>query len=400
MSCATAKRWFVPDIEYHRTAEDYALVQEQAETVRQELFAYDNETDHQWVKSNDECFAQWLRQLRYSSGAFGCYDFVVEGKLVYADVDENDPEHKKMVYGRMAKESYLDEEGEKTAAVRKMLKKSLKKAWRRRDEDASDDEVPDMIKKASCTTILNTELVDYLIQLKDKEATKVLLHVLSGQAKRKTPRPVMLLIGMVDKAQTDKRGLTEGWATGFDFVKELLIIKPFISKKGHHPLGEKWHDNVANDGVSFTGAPAVFAENFVKLGAEVGGKTEIDGLKLLVHTFVAQWILQQWEGFNSVKPEKWTDGFAKSVRDAEEKIDGTLTKRKPVINQKTAEQKSPIEAFEYLANQLAREDLHFRCSALDARKGGNGKAAQNAAIFYERLVKDLKSFNENPDNQF
>ena len=389
MSCATAKRWFVPKSEYRYKTEDYALVGETAEQVSQEISAYDNETRHEWAEELENN-SQWLARLGYCTG---CYGFAMQGKLIYADVNEKDPKHKEKVYGSLAREPDLEAETEEAAtAVRELVEFS-------KEEQESDDMPPVLFTKALRTGELELEIVDYLIQLKTKEATQTLLNVLSRQSKRKTPRPVMILLAMIDKGQTDKRGLTEGWAISYDFLKGLLIIKPFSSKNDRHPLCDAWYGKVSDDDVSFIGTPALFAKNFVDLGGQIGSNTKFDGLKLLVHSFVAGWILQQWKGLSSVEPGIWTEVFRDNILDALDKLDTILKASTFAVKEKIGKQKLPMEAFDFLAKQLADEEGHFRLSAIEARKNGNKEAAQDAAVFYERLMKDLKSFNESPKHQ-
>lgn len=385
--------------------EDYALVGEAAEVIRQETMAYDNETVHEWAQEKPQYLGDRLAYVAYSSS---CYPFAQQGRLVYADVNQKDPAHIQKVYGILAKEPPLNGNKDKDAVTKEIPVEFLTRRVRhRRDGDDNEDEDDSQTMAEACLTrathssILNTLLVDFFIQLKDKEAMRVLLGVLSKQSMRQSPRPVMVLIGMIDKAKTDKRGLTEGWAIGYDFLKGELIIKPFVSKKGCHPLGDKWHDEAVDDGISFKGAPADFADQFMALCNQVGGKTtEIDGLKLLVHTSAAEWIWQHWNGFSLADPGKWTLETQKSIGDAVKEITSILDEREAAITEKAGEQKRPMDAFEDFANRLAGGDQWFRLSALEARKSGNERAAQHAAEFYDRLAKDFKSFNENPDNQF
>ena len=371
-------------------SEDYAVVGEPAENVSQEIFAYDNETKHEWAE-DIKTHHDWLSRLDFWSG---CYGFSTPGKLIYADVDDKDPSHQQEVYGKLAKEPDLAEETKEAATAAKELVDFLNAGL------DSEDQSPALFVEAMRAGELEPEIVDYLLQVKDKEGTQMLLNVLSRQSKRKTPRPVMILVGMIDKAQTDKRGLTEGWAIGYDFLKGFLIIKSFCSKKDQHPLGETWYGNVSDDGISFKGTPAVFAQNFVNLGNQIGSSTGNNGLGLLVHTFVANWILRQWKGLSNVEPNVWTKEFKKSIKDAKKKIEAILEGLTVAVKEKTGEPKLPMDAFEALEKKLTNEDGFFRLSALEAREKGNKEAAQNAAVFYERLVKDLKSFNENPENQY
>lgn len=402
MPCATANRWFVPDQEYWYITEDYALVGEAAEYIRQDILAYDHETYHEWGQGGHMYLRDRWANFHYSSG---CYYFAQQGTLVYADVDQSNPDHKKRVYGKLAKEPSLDKESDKAEAIQKEAVKFLEADYRAnpRNSKLSDDEGfgKDCLAMTIETARLTVPLVDFLIQFKDEDGIKVLLNILSDQSKRKSPRPVMILIGMIDKAKTDKRGLTEGWAIGYDFLEGNLIIKPFISKKDHHPLGNKWHAEAVNDGISFKGTPAVFADKFVELSSQVADKPEIDGLKLLVHTSVADWILQQWKGFSLATPDKWTEAFEKSIKNAKKTIFvKRLDGEEAAITEKVGDAKLSMEAFENFANRLAAEEPRFRSSALDARENGKAEAAQNAAEVYDRLTKDLKSFNENPVNQF
>ena len=405
-----AKRWFVPDYEFYYTAEDYAVVSETASYIRVSISAYDSETQHQWADSPNLYIRSWLQHLRVYPG---CYGFTQQGRLVYADVNENDPKHKQEVYGKLAKEVNLGKESKKATAAKEKIVAFLKASGGSCYEDnsngGSEDDVLGLdseeaklgstLQHAIWNAELEPDMVDYIIQLKNKDDIQAILNVFSRQSRRKAPRPVMLLVGMIDSGQVNKSGQTEGWAVGYDFLKGLLIIKPFISKQGHHPLGEKWDDKVAGDGVSFVGTPAVFVENFIKLCAQPNEKTEIDGLKLLVHIFVAEWIVQQWKGFATVEPNAWTDESRKSVKAAKKNIETVISKRTVVIKEKTGGRKRPLLAFEKLADKLVIEEDRFRGSALEAREKGNEKAAQNAAVLYELLTKNLKSFNENPENK-
>ena len=92
------------------------------------------------------------------------------------------------------------------------------------------------------------------------EEKQELLNLMSGQIMRRTKRPVLTLVSMVNSKQTTEVGETKGWVTGYDFIKDLVVIKPFVSKKGKHPLGAKWYGDVAQDGVSFSGTPQEFAK--------------------------------------------------------------------------------------------------------------------------------------------
>ena len=380
-------------------AEDYAVVGETTESINHEILAYDNETMHEWADELEN-HLQWLARLEYHAG---CYDFGIRGKLIYADVNGKDPRHKQEVYGKLAKEPALAVKFEEATSAMKGLVTFLNgglESPEALEGLESLDESPPLLVDAMRTSQLEPEIVNYLLQLKDKEGTQKLLNFLSHQSRRKTARPVMLLLGMIDKAQTDKRGLTEGWAIGYDFLTGLLIIKPFYSKKDHHPLGETWHSNFPDDGVSFRGTPAVFAKNFVDLGKQTRRGTGNNGSKLVVHSLVVEWILRQWKGLSSIEPNVWTKEFKKNIKEATEKIDPILEKIPTAFKEKTSEQKLPMEAFEVLEKQLTAEDWFFRSSAMEAREKGNEEAAQNAAVFYERLVKDLNLFNENPKNRF
>ena len=396
MSSATAKRWFIPDSKFDTITEDYAVVGESAARISLDLLTYDYETVHKYAERSET-----LRDcLNNNVLGLGSYGSIGEGGiLVYADVNEADPEHKKKVYGVWANELYLDvDDEEKNAKILELwekLENGNKNTWKAEYEGWLEDAFAATFRSGK----LDHMLMEGLIQLKDKEDIQVLLKFISGQAKRKTPRPVMLLVGMVDKAKTDKRGLTEGWAIGYDFLKRILIIKPFTSKKGHHPLGETWHDKAADDGVSFKGTAALFADNFVKLGPQVGEKPKIDDCKLMVHAVVANWIVEHWEGFSAMEPEKWTDKFEESIGDANAKVLDSLSKRTMSITEKNGGWKCRMPSFNRLAHELAIQEARFRYDALEAREEGNEKAAQNAAEFYERMVKEVKAFNDNPDNQ-
>ncbi|MCJ1461439.1 hypothetical protein MMC07_000036 [Pseudocyphellaria aurata] len=80
---------------------------------------------------------------------------------------------------------------------------------------------------------------------------------------------------MVDSRQATEKGESKG---------------TLFSKEENHPLGRKWHCNVANDSVSFSGTPSEFTKAYIDFGKAVEAGNKDDGFKKLVHTSAADWI--------------------------------------------------------------------------------------------------------------
>ncbi|KAL8689750.1 MAG: hypothetical protein Q9218_004649 [Villophora microphyllina] len=412
---SVASRWFVPDAEFLAATEDYAVVG-QPETIGRpflppsEMFdPYEGVFDEDEEEQYDLTVKDELTDANIGE-AIG---LGVSEQLLYADVDSNNPDHKE-IGKRITKEESLAEESEKGKAVKDKLIEHLVSLH---SPVSDDDEAPDEegMKKyraylvqllSRAHGIVSREMIDYVLSLEDQGDRREILNILSGQSLRKTQRPVMLLIGMIDSYSSEKIGVKEGWKVAYDFYKDRVIIKPFFSDKTHHPLTEKWDADLPDDGVSFTGRPSAFVERFWKLHAEIQNKEhEKDitafGRRVLVYYFTMRWIVGHWKALGAIKQVegdrpmshenliKLTDAkktILQAVGNIKLKLDVKLQKR-------PTNDKGSVRVFEYMQALLEDHESIIREDVVKVKEAGREAAAQNAAKLYGQLLAQLRSFN-------
>lgn len=236
---STADRWFVPDHEYYNSIQDYAVVGYTTIGVSEELSAYDNKRSHflddvaTFMTEYDprNVFDHNLRTRTYPFSQFG--------RLLYADVDDKNPAHKEKVYGEIAKEIPIEKNSEETTKIMKQLVKTLAPIFYKLDnvpeveknlvEENREGWTMIDLEELIEQRVLSKRIVSYILTTKTIEEKEEILNLFSRQTSRPTKRPVLSLISMIDSMQTTVVGETKGWVTGYDFIKDLLVIKPFVS---------------------------------------------------------------------------------------------------------------------------------------------------------------------------
>lgn len=334
MSSATASRWFAPSHEFYASLDDYAIVKVQSAYVRQARIHPDHGSNR--VGFREPSFSDILSSLRLNP----CYPFATEGQLVYADVDEENPKHKEDVYGRIAKEVPLDAESESESvkSARKHLIEHLATEWFKSESgnptenDDNDKDVSEAHHRLSRTKamftgmlqdgVIDDAVIEYILGAAETETAKRdLLNIVSSQTRHRSHRPVLVLVDLIDDMQSSEVGVTTGWVIGYEFVENLLIIKPFLSTPDRHPLGGSWYDSLPDDGISFFGSPATFVEKYyynTTQGAVDDDVADADadqtppatatsaspfpphhGFQPLIHTIAAKWIHRLWDSLFS-----------------------------------------------------------------------------------------------------
>ncbi|MCJ1468652.1 hypothetical protein MMC07_007281 [Pseudocyphellaria aurata] len=411
---STADRWFVPDQLYKKLISDYALVAMSTSAVREQIL-FTNKSPRHISDAMDTFMSEYNR-------VYGepCYEFDVDGRLVYADVDDEDPAHKERIY-KWAKEIPIEQESEKTiAAKKKVLDAWIEGIYVTEDIDGKEFSREGLkqgaqqdLKLFISRGVLYPLLISEILQAKSLESKEEILDVMSDQIGRPTKRPVMLLIKMIDSKQTTKVGETKGWAVGYDFIKELLVIKPFYSREiSHplcfhreisHPLGGKWHGEVAQDGVSFSGTLQEFAKAYIELGKTVDAASPVDagsGFKLLVHTVAAQWIHRFRLDLGPVYGSDFRDDLL-ALRDATVKIKNAMDKIALPLAGKNEENRSDAgQAFESILRVVQSQETDLRQLALAAREQGKEKIARNIAGIYGHVEEMFKYFHDDPCKDF
>lgn len=379
---------------------DYALARRSAASVREEILDIDNAA--RIVNAEDTFMTEYFR-LCFEP----CYDFAV-GRLVYADVDDEDPSHKEKV-NEWTKETSIQGESENTKEIKKELVKTLVDKWYPRERfppEKNEESTPEDdrerwtlrdLKWLTRRGLLEVDIVSLILTADTVEEKRQILNLMSGQTRYPTKRPVLALVDMIDSKQTTELGETEGWVIGYDFIKELLVIKPFVSKGGNHPLGARWYGDVAQDGVSFSGTLQEFATDYIELGKTVEAGNKDDGFKMLVHTLAADWMVPFETDLETVFGAEFHADLL-SVKEAAEKIKKAMEETKfPAVEKNKKVNESETQPFSWLLNMIESEEATIRDAAVDAKERGQEKIAQNAAKLYESIHKQIKAFIENPD---
>ncbi|KAL9033696.1 MAG: hypothetical protein Q9214_007390, partial [Letrouitia sp. 1 TL-2023] len=335
-----------------------------------------------------------------------------DGRLVYADVDEaTDPEHLKPIEN--ASQEHFKEEAPGTAEVRKGLVAHLLEESKKHEDEEDDDYVEPLYPnhnhkiKGFKGELATVPCVEYVL-LQDVETRKILLNILSGQAKSKSPRPVMLLLGMIDSFQSTQWGRTEGFASAYDFEKDEIVVKPFVSQEGHHPLGGRWDivSSGANDGPCFRCSPVQFVERFFQLSKSLEENDDDSqdlGFKLMTHYHISDFVITRWNTLAKIPnvaagEETFTEAKLEEFKTAQTKVAGAMKKIKfrEQPREKVIEQRS-VSYFQKMRDMLEDHEIDIRFDALEAKGEGKEQLATNVAGFYEKLSGLLNSFIKNPE---
>ncbi|KAL9621173.1 MAG: hypothetical protein Q9204_008142 [Flavoplaca sp. TL-2023a] len=255
-------------------------------------------------------------------------------------------------------------------------------------------------------------MIEYVLQLEKEEDRRQALTVISGQGRRRNPRPVLLLLNIIYKVS---EGGQEGWLIGYDFYANNIIIKPFQAKDGtQHPLAEKWDVELPADGVSWKGRPMEFIYNkLFQLNDEIVKNKNSDaaketpnetyGFKLLAYYSIGDWLRLNWAAVMSIRPTEGEIPLKREVQYEVSRCCGTIemeTEKVPFPHCPEASEEGSIRsrpALKYMETLLEDYEMDVREQALEAKKAGKEDVAQNVAKLYENLLEQLRSFNMNPE---
>lgn len=223
---------------------------------------------------------------------------------------------------------------------------------------------------------------------------------------RKLQRPVILLVGMVEKPSAEESETKRGWAIVYNLYNNRVTVKPFLSDKTHHPLAEKWDVDLPDDGISLTGHPSAFVEKILQLQADIKSKKHgrdplTYGSRILVYYLIAKWLVRHWKALTGIKKADdvaaMTDEELETVNEAK----GIMLAKSARIElpskkqQRTA--KKAIRAFGFLLSDLEDYEMAIRSKAVRAKEAGNEAAAKNAAKLYSQLWEQLQAFDIDPE---
>ncbi|MCJ1299793.1 hypothetical protein MMC08_002586 [Hypocenomyce scalaris] len=404
MSTSTAN-WSLPTRTWKRLIQDYALVSFRATFIQRELRNHDRFQHPHYVNFQDFLKGRFVHN--YSFAQCGGVE------LVYADVDQGNEAHHKVV-GSWAEEKEAEVEDESVAGEKKKLVEAAKGkfhfmsgAMDKKKAEGKDQEGSGKAGKPRAWTDLmvlselrhrvsedQSWINEYIMRLSSRTAKEAVLQILSEQSRSKTVRPVMLLLDMVDSCQSTKASETTGWVTGYDFLENVIIIKPFLSKEGHHPLGETWFGTVAEDGVAFRGSP----EELLKLVGFHDVDAEKHTFSQIIRIEAVNWMMR----YRKVLALNF-DGSAELWQNIQDRKDRLKREMKDIEfhNKVKAKGEEKLEGaaktiYEQTMGCLEALEADFRYAAVHAKERGEVKEMDNMVAFYDRTMADLKSLMEDP----
>ncbi|KAL8898371.1 MAG: hypothetical protein Q9207_006734, partial [Kuettlingeria erythrocarpa] len=299
----TEERWFVTDHEWKAENFDYAIPCWSSDIIKRDIHAHDHLPEHfGYSYCPPRNFLEAFKELGYGYG----YMFThADDILVFSDVDQSNPKHEEEFRAKIASLGRLDEPTEQLKAVWEKLVQHRLKAW---ETEVKDDPMPVEEREAIIRESLDNPnglasraLLEFITTLDSPKEKQEALFLASGQAylPASAQRPVIILVSVVDTAQTTTIGESRGYLTGYDVLANKLIIKPFHSNDERYFLADKWStDDLPADDISFSGTPAEFIKSFHHFATSIpsyekGDTLNAQGFKFLVWADVAAWLHQE-----------------------------------------------------------------------------------------------------------
>ena len=405
MSSETMQRWSSSDAKWEAVIEDYALVNYSASTTRRLIDAANHRTRYSQagVAKPCKCFPE------ASNDQLDCcvYEFMPDQGcvLIYADVDDTEPEHKQMLAKKVLTEEPLEEEDIRCAGIRKRSIANLQRLGFPREESLTSEDPRKVVTLHLDNHVfsgprnLDRNLTRTLFELKSPAERQLFLYMVSRKDRVKEKRPLILLIHMINTEETTMPDSITGYAIGFDVLQGQLIIRSFYSDKCTHPLTSPWTPVDPGDEISFYGTPLEFAHEFFR---ELPESRDPDlHIKLLVHAHAVKFLLDHWDGlFRTVISSEDAASLRKEVCNLHTKrIEITKAYRFPVKEEFGDITPAVLQNFQDIRNTLLDREKAFKDNALKAKRDDKEKVAENAAKAYEKLMSTINLFIEDPTKE-
>ena len=329
--------------------------------------------------------------------------------LIYADVDDTKPEHKQMLAERAWTEELSEDEETQYAAIREDFVASLPDSdgpfWKFK-ERSKDRKQSEKIEDIFFEEYLfdgwlhpDLKITDFLLGLESPQDRQRFLQMFCGKTRVKHKRPIMLLIRMIDTERTTVPDSTGGYAIAFNVLEERLIIRSFYSDRNTHPLCSPWTNADPRDPISFYGTPLEFARKFILWIPELN--TDDECLRLLVHAHAIKFLLDHWTNlFQSALSTEKSEFLQSEIRDIYDKSTPIIrTFRFHTGEKAVGAAPTALKKFRDLRDDLVEEEDQFRADALNAKRDGKEKVAENAEKVYGKLLSTINAFLEDPTKE-
>ena len=387
MSCPTAKLWLLPDHEYYAITEDYALVRRSSALVDAQLSLFDRLSEAPAGNLAYENYDQ------YDLNRPDCFDLGRDpsaGIFVYADVDSENPAHKLHLDEVEAKIPRLQELPEKLSTAVEALGQAIRKGQEAHFGKLSDHEVISIMKDEirGDNGFIHGDLLRALIKFEDKAVLQNVLTVLSGQAHRKNPRPVMLLIDIIYDPSATISKPRKGIAVGYEFLSDKIILKSFNCTRKEHPLARSWF----RPGIGYDFLQSATAESYISAGI-ASSTMDKDPIVLLARRIAGSWVRINYTAWDFAA--ETTLGLDESLKSIGKTLRETPfpARERPAASAYRMTTDALLVELEEL--RLAENDL--RAIAIHAHEGGLGNRAESVAKYFETSVKALQQMIEDPE---
>ena len=411
MSCPTADKWLVDNAEYDLASEDYVIAGQNSRVVESAFFDRDEN-----IALKMHTWGDFLRfsHVWFVDGARG------EGQLIYSDTNQNDPKHKKSVQDIETVKPLLKKVEKHTEEAKQILFSYIRQwaAERERyayatydddddcmtegDEDKTgknsdhtkqeldDDECLKLAYRYAAFGHLPDAIIKFILELETPALRGEVLRILSHQMLTRKPRPIMILIGVLESLGTKQGSGRSGWAIAYDVINNKILIKSIHIHAGAHPLADPWYNNSPNDAFYRAESPETFVANMMpSKKPELPGDDENYRLAL-------NFLTGRWLDLHSL-PLKLSIETAVSLDEAMAAIISRLNKAElPEIAEPVMVNSAREECIELRCSLIKSQDT-LRDAAVQAMEEGNETSAVNLAKFFEKSLKYLTQMIEHPD---
>lgn len=423
MAPSAAERWFIPDQAYSAANEDYAVIGRTTQNIKQETLAHDFQSRY---------FSGFVSRFGPPRSFSRVYDLIRNhyhgyvfatmqtNALIYADVDQSNPDHEKEIRAKVAAAQELETATEQNEAVKATIIKKLLDIWNEAPApgpDAAGSEVERVsFTEEKAAAFLDNNVGDLpssifeVIASLGEEERKEALIFMSGQAKIpvEAQRPVLVLVNIIDTAQSATIGVSRGYRTAYDPITKELITRPFTSDEQTHPLGDSWYADLPEDGISFRGSYQDFVTKFLTFMKDVNEDRiqpgEQEGFKFLVWASTMDFIAGQSYCFvddhdalftnEDLKLKGWDESYKEFL-----KMEMRFRKVQfPNVERKEQEKYQGDDLLDLgvisFKDRVGELEDYMRVAAVDVKGKGKEGKAEEAAKLWDRVAEAIAEYEK------
>ncbi|KAL8987658.1 MAG: hypothetical protein Q9177_003153, partial [Variospora cf. flavescens] len=301
---STEERWFTAEHEWKAANFDYAVACWSTDYIRRDISLHDHSESHFDLESGASITFLDVHE-EYCAG-YGPFFTLTDDILVFSDVDQSNPDHEKELRAKIASTKPLGQPTEQSNAVKEKLVQHPRNIRPDSVRSSHRASLPLEVRESNLrnaienpTGAISRSVLDFITHLDSREEKHEALMLASGQAylPASIQRPVILLVSVIDTAQTTTIGESAGYIAAYDILADKLIIKRYVSNDTRHFLADNWFaDLPPADDIAFTGTPMDFVRKCLPFAQSLTAAdaafppTEASGFKYLVWADVTEWL--------------------------------------------------------------------------------------------------------------